>query len=62
MKLRDGPELCAVVFYDPEIGEATLEVNVQASACEDVVATQLADTLREALVNQGATEMALREG
>jgi hypothetical protein len=60
-KLRSGPEVRAAVFYDPQLGEATLEVNVQATAAEDVVAEKLGDALRDALDKQGATEMVTRE-
>jgi hypothetical protein len=41
-KLRTGPEVKATLWFDPSVGEATLEIGVSACAAEDVVATELA--------------------
>jgi hypothetical protein len=55
LKLRDGPEVHAAVFFDHEEGEAVLEVSVRACQAEDAVAEKLGTALRNALDKQGAT-------
>ena len=57
LKLIDGAEVSAVLYYDSEIGEAVVELTVQAAAAEDVLAMSLADGVKAGLIVNGATEM-----
>jgi hypothetical protein len=54
-KLCNGPEVIANLFYDQQVGDATLELTVRASQAEDVVAIELSETLR--VDKQGATPL-----
>jgi hypothetical protein len=61
-KLRTGEEVRAALFYDSTLGgEATIEISLEASAGEDVLAEKLADEFRNFLDKQGAIEMAMSE-
>jgi hypothetical protein len=62
LRMREGPEVRANVFFDHEEGEAVLEISVRACQAEHVVAARLGEALRVALDKAGATELALREG
>jgi hypothetical protein len=62
LKLREGEEVIANLFYNSGEDDATLEITVRASNGEDVTATEIATQLKNVLTEQGATEMALREG
>jgi hypothetical protein len=57
LKLRGGPEVRAVLYFDHEEGEATVEISVSACQAEDVVAERLASALKAALDRQGATPL-----
>jgi hypothetical protein len=62
LKLSEGQEVIANLFYNSGEDDATLEITVRAAHCEDVTATEIATQLKNVLAEQGATEMAMREG
>jgi hypothetical protein len=57
LKLREGPEVIANLFYDASVGDATLELTIRAAHAEDITATEIATQLKNVLEQQGAVEM-----
>jgi hypothetical protein len=57
LKLSEGPEVIANLFYDPDDDDATLEITVKAAHAEDIEAIKLSDIVRDSLDAQGAKPM-----
>jgi hypothetical protein len=55
LKMMDGCEIGAVLLFDSTLG-AEIKISIQGSHGEDVRATEIADSLRQFLVHEGATE------
>jgi hypothetical protein len=54
MKMSDGAEVSAILFFDSALGEAVVKLSVRCAHAEDRLAEELADGLRAALEANGA--------
>jgi hypothetical protein len=57
MKMSDGAEVSAILFFDSALGEAVVKLSVHSAHAEDRLAEELADGLRAALEANGAVAM-----